>query len=87
MERDKMELTDELKANIDKMSYCHMLSRWRFAPAGDEMFQGPSGEYFSRVMRRKRDDDPGAAVAASKALGWWPPLGRAKKRGKHEREV
>ena len=65
-----MDLTDELKAKIDAMSYEAMLSRWRFAPAGDAMFQGESGQYFSETMGRKRDADPAGHVSASKSLGW-----------------
>ena len=65
-----MNLTPELKEQINAMSYMDMLALWRFAPPGDEMFQGESGEYFGKCMFTKRDANPGAAVAASKAIGW-----------------
>jgi hypothetical protein len=48
-----------------------MLHRWRFAPVGDPMFQGEIGDYFAKVMKRKRAEvgDP-AHTAASKSIGW-----------------
>ncbi len=56
---------------IDNATYQELLDRWRNAPAGDEMFQGDTGKYYSKVMAEKRDAvGPGAAVAASKAIGW-----------------
>ena len=56
------------KTWIDKASYEKMLHRWRFAPAGDEIFQGDTGPYYSRIMREKREKtDP---VAANKNVGW-----------------
>ena len=65
-----MELTEELKAKIDAMSYMEMLGQWRFAEVGSPWFQGEVGKYFSDSMFGKRDADPEAAVAASKAIGW-----------------
>lgn len=64
-----MELTAERKAKIDAMSYEELLSKWRFAPIGDPMFQGETGEYFGQRMKELRD--AGADhVGASKRLGW-----------------
>lgn len=65
-----MKLTPELKAKIDAMTYTEMLGKWRFAPLGDELFADESGEYFGYRMFSLKDADPGAAVAASKAIGW-----------------
>ena len=65
-----MELTKENKAHIDGLTYTQLLSRWRFAPAGDPWFQGETGEYWSQVMREKRDKDPVGHVATSKRIGW-----------------
>ncbi len=64
-------MTDATKNMIDNMSYTEMLSRWRFAPAGDPMFVGESGKYFAEVMKKKRAEvgDDGH-VAASKLIGW-----------------
>ncbi len=64
-----MNLTPENKAHIDAMSYAGLLSHWRFAPAGDPWFQGETGKYWGERMAAKRSEDPGRAVAASKALG------------------
>ena len=66
-----MELTPEAKQSIDGMSYENMLRAWRFAPLGDPMFQGETGDYFAKKMSEKR-----AAItaeehtAASKRIGW-----------------
>ena len=65
-----MILTDELKNQIDGMSYREMLKKWRFTPSGDSMFEGESGTYYSKVMFEKRDADPEGAVQASKSIGW-----------------
>lgn len=65
-----MTLTPYLKSQIDAMSYKDMLRRWRFAPAGDEMFQGESGEYFAQRMNDLQRADPDAAVRVSKEIGW-----------------
>ena len=65
-----MKLTPEIKAEIDGMSYMSLLSRWRFAPIGDEIFQDESGKYYSDRMFALKNADPAAAVSASKAIGW-----------------
>lgn len=67
-----MILTDEIKKQIDGMSYESMLSKWRFAPAGDPLFQGgPVFDYFEKSMKEKREKvgDAGC-VMASKSIGW-----------------
>ena len=53
---------------IDNASYETLLSKWRFAPIGDPMFQGESGQYYAKVMNEKRARTD--HVAASKAVGW-----------------
>lgn len=55
---------------IDKASLFALLSKWRFAPSGDPLLQGETGEYFFKVMVAKRTADPAAWVRASKAVGW-----------------
>lgn len=67
-----MELTPELKKRIDMMSYEKLLQHNRFAPIGDPMFQGNSGEYFLARMSKLRSEPGGDErhVAASKAIGW-----------------
>jgi hypothetical protein len=64
-----MDLTPELKAEIDARTYYSLLQQWRFAPSGTPMFEGESGEYFGKRMSELKALDPGGAVAASKALG------------------
>lgn len=64
-------MTPAQKKWIDNARYWEMLSKWRFAAIGDPMFKGECGEYFKKVMRKKRDEGGDVGhVAASKALGW-----------------
>jgi len=66
--------TQEAKQKIDDSSYERLLSHWWYAPAGDPMFVGEIGEYYTKVMSEKRQAvGPGAAVAASKAIVWDAP--------------
>ena len=60
-----------MKDQIDRMSYEGLLSRWRFAPAGDPFFQGEVGDYYSKVMKEKRLQCD--HVAASKSVGLEQP--------------
>lgn len=61
-------------AEIDAMPYQDMLERARFTEVGDPIFQRETGEYFMRVMQRKRRELGDAGhVAASKAIGWDRP--------------
>jgi len=63
-----MELTNELKAEIDAKTHYELLQKIRFAPAGDPMFQGESGTYWIKRREQMRALDPMQAVADSKAL-------------------
>jgi len=63
--------TKEMKAWIDKAPYQALLEKWRFAPIGSPWFQGEIGDYFSKVMSRKKAEISDAeAVRASKDIGW-----------------
>lgn len=62
-------MTTEQKKWIDEASLFQLLERWRNAPVGDEMFQGDTGAYYSDAMCKKRSEDNGKWVAASKAIG------------------
>lgn len=64
-----MELTKELKREIDLRSHMSLLRQWRSAPAGTPIFEGESGKYFGERMAEMRNRDNGAAVADSKAIG------------------
>lgn len=65
-------MSDEMKAQIDKMSYEELLSKWRYAPVGDPMFQGKTGDYYAMRMKELRDQPGGnnRHVRASKSIGW-----------------
>lgn len=62
-----MDLTEQNKKEIDSMSHYQMCARWRFAPPGDEIFQGETGAYFKK---RLFDDLGGFTPDISKSLGW-----------------
>jgi hypothetical protein len=59
-------LRPEDKAAIDAMSREDMARRWRFAPSGDRMMSGVTGEYFAKVFQEKG----GMSPEISKSLGW-----------------
>ncbi len=59
---------ERVKDWIDNSSYEELLSRWRFAPIGDPMFQGDIGDYYSKVMFEKKEHVD--HVQASKNVGW-----------------
>ena len=63
-------MTDAEKKWIDEATYRQLLDRHRYGEVGDPMFQGDTGTYYAKVMRERRDADPGGHVAASKAIGW-----------------
>ena len=63
-------MTPEQKKWIDEATYEDLLRRNRFAPIGDPMFRGDTGDYYSKVMNEKRAANPGEHVRASKAIGW-----------------
>lgn len=66
-----MAITPELKAEIDKMTYYELLSKWRHAPLGDPLLQGESGDYFAARIKEVRANISDAdKVAASKSVGW-----------------
>jgi hypothetical protein len=65
-----MDLTPKNKTYIDSLPYNALLSRWRFAPVGDSMFQGETGDYWGKRLAELRDKDPDGHVRASKNIGW-----------------
>jgi len=66
-----MELTKENKKHIDSLSYEQLLSQWRFAPSGNPWFQGETGNYWGKVMdKKKKEIGQDKAVSISKNIGW-----------------
>ena len=63
-----MKLTQENKDYIDNLSYFQLLEYWRFAPIGDKWFQGETGDYWSKVMKEKREVSDHTVI--SKLIGW-----------------
>ena len=58
---------------IDAQDYEGLLRRWRFALAGDAIFEGEAGEYYANAMREKRALTQDNGVSASKRVGWNNP--------------
>jgi len=56
----------EMEAKIDLMTQEEMCRAWRFAPPGDPMFQGETGEYFMKRFKERG----GMTPEISKRLGW-----------------
>ena len=52
-----MNLTPENKQHIDALSFGGLLSHWRFAPVGDEWFQGETGKYWGARMKELMERD------------------------------
>lgn len=64
-------VSEQTKKEIDAMNYEQMLSNWRFCPAGSHLFQGDTGQYFSKVMQDKKSKlAAGQAAQISKDVGW-----------------
>ena len=62
---------EEMKKWIDNASYEQLLSCWRNAPVGDQIFVGEVGDYYNRRMAKKRLEVGDAEhVRASKSIGW-----------------
>ncbi len=62
-------MTDAQKEWIDNATYQDLLRHNRFAPVGDPMFMGDTGDYYGKVMAEKKAAEPSPA-AVSKAIGW-----------------
>lgn len=66
-------IKDDMIKWIDNATYEQLLSKWRFAPAGDPFFQGDVGDYYKAKMSERREEiGPDASAAASKRIGWEP---------------
>ena len=59
-------MTDEIKAQINALSREQMARCWRFAPAGDPMFQDEAGKYFEKRF----NELGGFSSEISKKIGW-----------------
>ena len=71
MTEHEIKINRDTKEAIDNMNYIGMLSLWRNAPSGHPYFEGETGEYFSAVMKNKRDKISDAEhTKASKSIGW-----------------
>lgn len=58
-------IAKELKDRIDAMSREEMARLWRFAPAGDPLFQAEVGKYFEQRFKKLGGFSP----QISKSLG------------------
>jgi len=56
---------------IDNASYESLLYRWRHADMGDVIFQNDAGDYYKKIMLKRKDElNSGQQVSASKSVGW-----------------
>lgn len=70
-EKERNMTIQEMKQEIDYMSYYQLLRRWRKAPRGDVFFQGEVGDYYSKAMFKKKGELPDSeAVKISKEIGF-----------------
>ena len=68
-------MTTKEKRAIRRMTYEELLRLWRFAPAGDAMFQGENCDYVRDVLGRKRAEiGTSGAIEVSKRVGWHEPV-------------
>ena len=64
-------MTNEQKHWIDNADYETLLRHWRFAPPGDAMFQGATGEHYAKIMAERKATVGNAEHArTSKSIGW-----------------
>ena len=69
--REVQPIPEDIKNWIDNASYEELLRKWRSAPPGDRFFQNEAGDYYSFIMRVKREQVGQAEhVRASKSIGW-----------------
>lgn len=67
-------MTEEQRRWINNASYLELLRKWRFELSESGYFTGELTLHYENVMdRRKKEIGPGAAVAASKSIGWEAP--------------
>lgn len=60
-----------MKKWIDDATYEDLLRRWRTEKSGSLFFQGEIGDYYTKVMIRKRHEvGHDEAVRVSKAIGF-----------------
>ena len=59
-------MSPEQKAKIDNMTQLELCKIWRFAPVGDSLLQGDTGDYFSKALKEKGGFTP----EISKQIGW-----------------
>jgi hypothetical protein len=59
-------MTEEQKKRIDSMSQFELCRVWRFAPVGESLLQGDTGDYFAKKLKEKG----GMTPEISKQLGW-----------------
>lgn len=61
----------EDKEWIDNATLDELIRKWRFSPAGDPMFEGETGDYFTQVfIAKKHKASPAEFTAASKRVGF-----------------
>jgi len=68
-------IDQDIKSEIESMDYLQMLHINRFAPPGHPYLQGEVGGFFVSNMHEKgKLIGSSGRVAASKLIGWDPPV-------------
>ena len=60
-------MTQEQKQTIDSMTHRELCAKWRFAPVGDSLLAGDTGDYFKKKLFEEKG---GFTPGISKSLGW-----------------
>jgi len=64
-------MNEETKTKIDNLTYEQMFRLWRFSPSGDPLFTGSTGDYFTEVFVKRREEvGPAEHTRISKLIGW-----------------
>lgn len=64
-------MTEQIKREINDMSYETMMYHQRFDPPGSVLHMGDIGQYFAMVMQVKAEHTTNEErVAVSKKIGW-----------------
>lgn len=62
----ELNIKDEDKNTIDKMTQFELCEMWRFAVSGEPLLQGDTGKYF----KKRLNELGGFTPEISKQLGW-----------------
>jgi len=62
-------MTSDEKKWILEASMEELFRKWRFAPVGDSLLQGETGEFFKTEFFKRRDANPAKYTEISEKIG------------------